>query len=111
MVINPIATPYHLVKIRINITSVNASENSIPWKEKNPARLPSTTPIPIGKNDTTPIMMEVVYVADNSKNSRSNISNEYNTRNAIRDSISQKIIDSDEDIKKIFPLIDFLSVE
>ena len=56
-------------------------------------------------------MIEVVYVADNSKNSRSNISNEYNTRNAISDSISQKIIDSDEDIKKIFPLIDFLSVE
>ena len=60
IVIRPTVTPYHRVNILIKITSVNVSDNSIPWNDRNPAKLPSTTPIPIGRNDTTPMIMDVV---------------------------------------------------
>lgn len=65
----------------------------------------------MGKNDATPIIIEVVYVADNSRNSRLNIPKECSTKYTIKDSVNQNIIDNDEAKKKTFPLIDFFRVK
>ena len=37
---------------------------------KNPAKLPSTTPIPKGKKETNPKMIDVAYIEVTLKNSR-----------------------------------------
>ena len=55
----PIATPNHLVNIRIIITIVNDKETSMPCNQKKLAKLPSTTPKPIGRNDKNPSINEV----------------------------------------------------
>ena len=59
---NPTETPIHLVKILIKMTTVNEIDMSIPSKAKNPAKLLSTTPIPKGRNDTTPNIIDDVYM-------------------------------------------------
>ena len=37
-----------------------AKWNSIPLRDKNPTKLPSTTPIPRGKNEITPKIIDEV---------------------------------------------------
>ena len=60
--IKPADTAIQRVNILIKITSVNAIEISMPCRLKNPARLPSTTPIPNGRKENTPKTIELVYV-------------------------------------------------
>ena len=67
--IKPADTAIQRVKILIKITSVNAIETSTPWRVKNPARLPSTTPIPNGRKEATPRIIELVYVVITLRNS------------------------------------------
>ena len=87
--IKPTETEYHLVKILIIITSVNTIEPSIPCMAKNPARLPSTTPIPNGKNDATPRIIEVVYIGINVKSSNVSMLNDNKIRYTVIDSTNQ----------------------
>jgi hypothetical protein len=59
---NPTETPIHLVKILIKMTAVNEIDISIPSKVKNPAKLLSTTPIPKGRKDMKPNIIDDVYM-------------------------------------------------
>ena len=65
----------HSTKSLTIIINVNATEISIPWYAINPAKLPSTTPIPIGKNDINPNITELVYIVQIAKYSKSLIPN------------------------------------
>ena len=60
--INPTETPIHLVKILIKMTTVNEIDMLIPSKAKNPAKLLSTTPIPNGRKDMKPNIIDDVYM-------------------------------------------------
>lgn len=108
--IKPNPTPIHLVKILINTTIVNASERSIPCKVKNPAKLPSVTPIPIGRNDTTPKSIELVYVAIIVVNSKIFTSNASKTKYTTIASVIQNNADKIVEITKNFPLSEFFSI-
>ena len=91
--IKPIETEYHLVKILIIITSVNAIEPSIPCRVRNPARLPSTTPIPNGKSDATPRIIDAVYVGTNVKNSNVSMLKDNKIKYTVIDSTNQNNAD------------------
>ena len=77
---NPSPTPIHRVKILIKITIVNAREISTPFNAKKPVKLPSVTPMPIGRNDATPKIIELVYVAIIVVNSNISTPNANNTK-------------------------------
>ena len=64
----------------MKITIVNAREISTPFNAKKPAKLPSVTPIPIGRNDATPKIIELVYVAIIVVNCKTSTSNANNTK-------------------------------
>ena len=87
----PIATPYHLVNIRIIITIVNDKETSMPCNEKKLARLPSTTPKPIGSHDKHPHINDVAYVGITLRNSIFSIPNDNKTRYTTIASMNQKM--------------------
>ena len=83
----PTVTAIHLVKILITTTNVNAIVTSIPCSVKKFVNDPSTTPIPNGKNDATPKIIDDVYVGIITRNSNS-IPNANNIKNiAIHSSI------------------------
>ena len=50
------------MKILIKMTAVNEIDISIPSKVKNPAKLLSTTPIPKGRKDMKPNIIDDVYM-------------------------------------------------
>ena len=59
---------------------VNEIEISIPRKLKNPARLPSKTPKPNGRNDITPKIIEPVYIGITANSSMVSIPNDSNNK-------------------------------
>ena len=67
---NPAEIGNHSTKSLTIIINVNAIEISIPRYAINPAKLPSTTPIPTGKNDTNPNMIELEYMVQIANNSK-----------------------------------------
>ena len=64
---NPIPTAYHNVKNLIIIAITRAVENSKPCNVINPAKLPSVTPSPPGSIEIEPKMIDMEYIAANSK--------------------------------------------
>ena len=96
--------------MRIITTIVNDNETLIPCNEKKLAKLPSTTPSPIGSNDKTPNIIEVAQVGMTLRNSKFSIPNDNSTKYTTTASINQKIVDSVEAQKVIGPLVDFLIV-
>ena len=89
------------------MTTVNETVISIPCKLKNPARLPSKTPMPNGKNVITPKMIDAVYIETKVNNSTLSIPNDNNVKYAIIESRIQKMTDSIIDKGNILPLVDF----
>ena len=71
---------------------VNEIEISIPRKLKNPARLPSNIPIPNGRNDTTPKIIEPVYIGITDNNSIEFIPNDKSNKCIATHSTSQKSV-------------------
>ena len=57
--IKPTQTAIQRVNSLMKTTNVVAKLNSIPSIVRNPTKLPSTTPIPKGRNEITPRMIEV----------------------------------------------------
>lgn len=78
--ITPTDTAYQRVNILIMITSVKAIETSIFCKMKNPAKLPSTTPIPRGRNDIAPKIIDTAYIDTTLSRSRCDILNDKITK-------------------------------
>ena len=71
IVINPTTVEYHKVRNLIINTAAVAIENSMPFKVSKVKKLPSVTPMPAGKNEKTPAMIEVKNNCDDSTNSKS----------------------------------------
>ena len=92
--IKPTKIQYHLVIILARITMVNEIVISIPRKLKNPARLPSKTPKPNGRNDTTPKIIELEYIETKVNNSIVSIPNDNNNKWIAIHSTNQNNIES-----------------
>ena len=85
---------YHLVTILARMTTVNETVISIPCKLKNPAILPSKTPMPNGKNVITPKMIDAVYIETKVNNSTLSIPNDNSNKCIAIHSTNQKNIES-----------------
>ena len=68
-------------------------ETSIPCNVKKPVNVPSTTPIPNGKNDATPRIIDDVYVGITVKRSNFN-PNAVNIKKTVIHSKTQNNVDN-----------------